>query len=330
MSRAEILYHPRMRSFRCAAFSLAAALLASCAGVPISRAGSDWLRNFEVGDRALRHGRLPEAEAALTEALARAEASKSDIRLAFALDAMGDLRAAQGSPALAEPLFRRALGLLEKTAGPDAPETAAAVVYLSEACAALGRRSEAEDLLRRAVASAEADPRRYAEAAARLSDLASLERAMGRDDQAEAAYRRAVAVTETALGPERRQVSDRLSDLALFEHDRGRFDEAEPLYRRALAIKEKRLGPGDPEVLASLNDLALFEEARGKDSEAETLYLKALADGERAHGRDSPLLASALNNYAHLLRRTGRAAQAAEFEERARALPKRKAERASP
>ena len=304
-----------------------AALLASCAAPSPRRLDIPWQQNIEVGDRALRHGRLPEAEAALSAALARAEKfGPEDPRLAFALDALGDLRSAQGDPARAEPLFRTALGILEKAAGPDAPETTSALAYLAEACAAQGRPAEAAKLLRRAIASAETDPRRYAEAAARLSDLASLERAMGRSEQAEAAYRRALEVTEAALGPENRLVADRLTDLALFEHDRGRFDEAEPLYRRAFDIKEKLRGPGDPEVAAALNDLALFEEARGMDAAAETLYQKALEQGERAHGRDSPLLLPTLNNYAHLLRRTKRLDRAAALEGRAKALERRKTE----
>lgn len=309
-----------------AAAAAGAALFASCAPAP-PHVDVPWGQNIEIGDRALRHGRLPEAEAALSAALARAETFGSDDpRLAFALDAVGDLRAAQGDAARAEPLFRRAVAILDKAAGPDAPETTAALAYLAEACAAQGKPAEAAKLLRRAIASAEKDPARYAEAAARLSDLASIERAAGRGEQAESAYRRALEVTEAALGPEHRLVADRLTDLALFEHDRGRFDEAEPLYRRALDVKEKLRGPGDPEVAAALNDLALFEEARGMDAAAEALYQKALDQGERAHGRDSVLLLPTLQNYAHLLRRTKRESRAAPLEARARVLERRKAE----
>ncbi|MFI5347661.1 MAG: tetratricopeptide repeat protein [Elusimicrobiota bacterium] len=181
-----------MRKVRPFAAVLLSVLFSGCAG------NAAWKRDAEIGDRALRHGRLPESEVALIAALARAEAfGDDDPRLASALNALGDLRAAQGAPARAEPLYRRALTILEKTAGPDDPETTAALAYLAEACAAQGKSAEAEKLLRRALASAKKDPaRRVAEISAREADLAALERGLGRDDLAVASYRRALAATE--------------------------------------------------------------------------------------------------------------------------------------
>lgn len=202
--------------------TLLSILLCACAG------GPEWRRDWELGGRALSHGRFAEAEPALAAALARAEAfGLNDPRLASSLNALGDLRMAQGAPAKAEPLYRRALGIMEKTSGPDAPETAATVAYLAEACALTGKEAEAAKLQRRALSSAEKDPKRHAEIAARLSEIAVLQRSLGRDDAAAHAYRRALAVTEKALGPENRFTADRLSDLALFHHARGDFAEAD-------------------------------------------------------------------------------------------------------
>lgn len=278
---------------------------------------------LELGDRALRHGRLAEAEVELSSALARAENDgRRDAELATALDAMGDLREAQGDAAGAEVYDRRALAVWEECAGPDAPETGAARAYLAGVCAAQGRATEAEELLRRAVASAQADPARAEEAAARLDDLGGLERSLGRLDAAEADYRRALAFAETADGAESLAVARRLDALALFEHSRGLYDAAEPLYRRALEIKEKRLSPGDGRVLAALDALALFEEARGRDAEAEALYRRALDAGHRADGTDADGLKSALADYAHLLRRLGRASEADALDTRS-ARPRR-------
>ena len=109
-----------------------AALFCACGG------GSEWRRDWELGERALSHGRLSEAEPALEAALASAEMlrpgearSGREERLASSLNALGDLRMAQGAPARAEPLYRRALAILEKSSGPDSLETAAAVAYLA-------------------------------------------------------------------------------------------------------------------------------------------------------------------------------------------------------
>jgi tetratricopeptide (TPR) repeat protein len=308
-------------AMRLSCAALFALLFCACGG------GSEWRRDWELGERALSHGRLAEAEPALEAALASAEVlrpgearSGRDDRLVSSLNALGDLRMAQGSPTKAELLYRRALALLEKRSGPDSPETAAAVAYLAEACAMSGKAAEADKLLRRSLSSAEKDPRRHAEIAARLSELAALERALGRDDEAAAAYRRALAVTEKALGPESRLAADRLTDLALFHHARGDFAEAEGYYQRALAVKEKVLGPGNPETEAALNDLALFYEAQEKLDDAEALYKRALAELEKSHGRASPRLAPTLGHYAHLMRRRGRVDRAAALEARARAL----------
>ncbi len=295
-------------------------LLCACADT------GPWRRDWELGSRALSHGRLAEAEPALEAALASAQGD--ELRFASSLNALGDLRMAQGAPDKAEPLYRRALAIMEKTSGPDSPETAAAVAYLAEACALSGKEAEADKLLRRALASAEKDPKRHAEIAARFSELAVLQRALGRDNEAALAYRRALEVTEKALGPENRFAADRLTDLALFHHARGDFADAETYYQRALAVKEKILGPGHSEVESALNDLALFYEAEDKLDDAEELYKRALAQLELAHGKNSPRIAATLGHYAHLQRRRGRAAQAAALEARARALTPRAAKAA--
>lgn len=281
-----------------------ALLFCACAG------GGEWRRDWELGGRALSHGRLAEAEASLGAALARAEKFHAgDARLASTLNAVGDLRMAQGAPAKAEQAYRRALAIIEKAYGPDAPETTASVAYLAEACALSGKEAEAAKLLRRALASAEKDPRRHAEIAARLSEFASLQRTLGRDDIALTAYRRALAVTEKALGEDNRYTAERLSDLALYHHAKGDFPEAEIFYQRSLAVKEKVLGPAHPETEAAMNDLALFYEAREKLDDAEALYKRALAQLEHAYGPKSPRLAATRAHYTHLLRRRGRPAK---------------------
>jgi len=57
-----------VKSLRSLAVPAALAVLFAACAAPAA-----WRRETEIGDRALRHGRLPEAEAALEPALARAE-----------------------------------------------------------------------------------------------------------------------------------------------------------------------------------------------------------------------------------------------------------------
>jgi tetratricopeptide (TPR) repeat protein len=240
---------------------------------------------IETGERALRHGRLREADAALSAALGRAEADgRRDARLAAALGAMGDLREAQGDAAAAETFDRRALSAWEDIAGPDAPETAAARAYLAEVLAARGAAAEAEQLLRRAIASSEGAPARADETAARLIDLAAVERARGKTEAAGADYRRALELTEKAFGVESPRAAECLDDLAMFEHSLAHDGAAEALYRRSLAIHEKLYDGSDARLLAEIDSLALFEESLGRDEEAEALYRRALERGRRPDG----------------------------------------------
>jgi tetratricopeptide (TPR) repeat protein len=274
---------------------------------------------------------LIEAEAALEAALKQAQSYNSDDRrLAAAFNALGDLKMIQGDTGKAEILFRRGIVILEKSVDSSSPELTVALAYLAEACATNGKTDEALRLYRRALSLTNTDPYRYSESAARLADIASLEKALGHEQQAEASYRRALTITENALGPEHRLVAERLNDLALFHHTLGQFAKAEPLYTRALSIKEKILGPGHPEVIAALNDLALFDEAQGNDIAAESRYQQALERIERTHGRDSPKLISTLEHYSHLLRRTKRNTQADGLDARSSSLTRRNRTQAKP
>ena len=112
---------------------------------------------------------------------------------------------------------------------------------------AKARYSEAEPLMRRALAIAEAiygpdDPN----VAIVLNVLASLLNTTNRYAEAEPLYRRALAITEVSHGPDHPKVAIRLNNLALLLYATNRPAEAEPLFRRAMAISEASYGPDDP------------------------------------------------------------------------------------
>ena len=78
---------------------------------------------------------------------ARREAEKfgaDDPRLAVTLHNQANLAATQGKAAEAEPLYRRALTILEKVRGPDHSQTAVVRLGLADLLAAQGRDAEAE------------------------------------------------------------------------------------------------------------------------------------------------------------------------------------------
>jgi tetratricopeptide (TPR) repeat protein len=103
----------------------------------------------------------------------------------------------------AEPLFREALAIAEKSLGPDHPDTAGALNNLATLLEAKGDYDGAEPLFRTALTICEkklgpADPH----TATALDNLAGLLEAKGEDAAAEPLYRRALAIAQKALGPE--------------------------------------------------------------------------------------------------------------------------------
>ena len=166
----------------------------------------------------------------------------------------------------------------------------------------LARFSEAEPLLRRALAIGEKHfgSENYG-VAMLLNNLASLLSQTNRLAEAEPLYRRALAVQEKCLGPDHPDVAIDLNNLAGLLVDTRRLAEAEPLYRRSLALLEKNFGPDYPDVAHPLDNLASLLRDTGRLAEAEPLYRRALALREKGLGPDHPEVAISLNNVATLL-----------------------------
>jgi tetratricopeptide (TPR) repeat protein len=86
--------------------------------------------------------------AALLEA---AKFGPDDPRVAVTLHNQANLAAAQGKAAAAEPLYRRALALLQKARGDDHPQVAMARLGLADFLTGQGRTADAEPEYRRAL-----------------------------------------------------------------------------------------------------------------------------------------------------------------------------------
>ena len=206
----------------------------------------------------------------------------------------------------AEPLYRRALAIVEKVLGPEHPVTAAGLNNLALLFRTRGDYEGAEPLLRRALAIREKvlgpkDPGM----ALSLNNLALQFRTRGDYEGAEPLFRRALAIWEKALGPEHPDTALSLHNLAELLYTRGDYEGAEPLLRRALAIREKVLGPEHPVTATSLNNLAALLYTKGDYEGAEPLYRRALAIREKVLGPEHPVTAGSLNNLALLLRIKG-------------------------
>jgi tetratricopeptide (TPR) repeat protein len=177
----------------------------------------------------------------------------------------------QGRYADAEPLYKRALAIREKTLGPDHPDVAQSLNNLASLYDHQGRYADAEPLSKRSLAIREkALGPDHRGVATSLNNLALLYDHQGHYADAESLYKRALAIREKTLGPDHPDVAQSLNNLALLYDQQGRYADAEPLYKRAL------YKPG-AEALSGLASALFYAEARALlvshwsvDSEAAT------------------------------------------------------------
>jgi Tetratricopeptide repeat/NB-ARC domain len=211
----------------------------------------------------------------------------------------------------AEPPFRRALAIRERSLGTDHPQVAAALNNLAELLRETNALGEAEPVYRRALAIWERSlGTDHPNVATGLNNLALLLRATNRLAEAEPLYRRALAICERSLGTDHPHVATVLNDLGRLLQATDRLEAAEALYRRALAIYETSLGADHPQVATGLNNLALLLQDTNRLGEAEPLYRRALAIYETSLGTDHPHVATGLNNLAALHQATNRLGEA--------------------
>ena len=239
------------------------------------------------------------------------------------LNNLAGLLQATNRLAEAEPLYRRALAIDEKSFGPEHPNVATALNNLAELLQDTNRLAEAEPLYRRALAIDEKSlgPEHPTVATAPQQPGRSCFRTPtgwprpSRFDAPRACHRREELRSRASQRGQRPQQPGR----AASGSPTG-LAEAEPLYRRALAIDEKSFGPEHPGVARDLNNLACCFRPPTGSAEAEPLYRRALAIDEKSFGPEHPDVARDLNNLALLLQATNRLAEAEPLIRRALAI----------
>ncbi|WP_158669690.1 CHAT domain-containing tetratricopeptide repeat protein [Bradyrhizobium guangdongense] len=251
----------------------------------------------------------------LAQAMVASLEKASDGRdLSAALNNLGQVHAGQGRDDLAEPVYKRAIALMEKALGLDTGLIAPELNNLAALYQRQGRFTEAEPLFKRALAVSEKSlSREHPDVGRALNNLATLYVKQGRLAEAEPLFRRSLAIYQTAAEPEHPAVATVLNNIGQVDRDLNRDADAEAPIKRSLAIREKVLGPDHPDVARSLNNLAGLHEHQQRYAEAEPLYRRALAIRERAFGPDHPDVATSTSNLAHFLQATGRTADAVPF-----------------
>jgi tetratricopeptide (TPR) repeat protein len=256
-------------------------------------------------DLIRKRGRLDEAEAACRLALRRAEQNlpPDDLLIAEALNALGVIHKFEGRYVEAEPLYRRALGIVEAGGG-GAEHEATLLHNLGGLAHSRGDFAAGEPLARRSVELREGLwGREHPAVAADREAWGALLEGMGRLADAERAYRDALAVFEASLGPGSLEAASSLTALASVQHTRGDLDDALVSYRRALGIRQAKLGPHHFDLALTLNNLAMLLVDRGDRDEARVTLGRAHTIFEASLGPEHPHTRAAAANLAALSER---------------------------
>jgi tetratricopeptide (TPR) repeat protein len=170
------------------------------------------------GLEAFQEGRHGDAERILVADLARLQRQQpQSLAAARALVDLGELYRGQARFSEAEPLFQRAIALIESLQGPThralvRPLNSLALVYRAQ-----GGYAEAEPLARRALAIAEgAHGPEHPALAGVVGNLLTVYLAQGRYGEAAPLFERSVTLKERLLGPKHPDLASSLSNYAAF------------------------------------------------------------------------------------------------------------------
>jgi tetratricopeptide (TPR) repeat protein len=147
----------------------------------------------------------------------------------------------------AEPLYRQALAMCQKTLPEDHSYIATSLNALAVLYRNQGRYQEAEPLYQQAlVIRQKALPQGHPDIATSLDGLAVLYSSQYRHQEAEQLHHQALLIRQKSLPDGHPDIALSLNNLAVLYEDQGRYQDADPLYEEAVGILEKTLGKEHP------------------------------------------------------------------------------------
>ena len=141
---------------------------------------------------------------------------------------------------VAEPLYRQALDIREKSLGPDHPDVAQTVNNLANLYRELEEFSRADPLYERALAIREESlGAEHPDVAWSLRDLGLLDHELGRAGEARLHFDQAILIFSNALGTSHPDLEEILTDYAMVMRQTQHPARADSLERVARAIADK-------------------------------------------------------------------------------------------
>ena len=255
--------------------------------VALANPVDDWNASIEAGKKAYDEKKLDDAQKHFEQAVKIAEGlGDKDARLAGSLDHLGAVHSQKKEYTKAEPLFKRAIAIIEAARDKGHTDLIITLQNLATVYRETGRLDEAEAAYKRTQAIVEAtfgkDDERVATA---LSNLAALEGLRNRHDKTAALLEQALTIREKKLGGESGAVAQTCADLGNTYFRLQKLDDAEKHYIRSLSI-QKKLAPGKQAEYDALGRLAQLLEFRKKFVEALPVRQRMLEVLEANLGKD--------------------------------------------
>jgi len=282
----------------------------------ISRAVNSFLDDLISSPDPAKQGRDIKVIDVLEGAMEKADArfaDQPDVGAAVLLD-VGRMYLSLGELDRAQEMMSHALHTLEKSLGPDDPDTVNAQSDLAAVLCEQGEYAAARDLLvpvlaKQAIDPGPKDPDTLTSVDVWMLVLSSL----GRLQEAADVGRRNVALTSEVLGPEKPETLRRQSNLATVFMEMGNWKEAGDLLDSVVTVGRRALGRRDPIFLAGLQNLAVARRNLGQNEQAEALLREALEVDQEVLGPRHPQTLRGRHNLANLLFREGKKEEAERF-----------------
>jgi len=215
--------------------------------------------------------------------------------------------------------LRQQLRIRTAQLGPDHEDTCRANNDLAAFMIKNGKSSDAERLLKAAIADHERlFGRRHPVTVQSIDTLAMLYVEQMRSAEAEPLLSEVLAIRTGTLGAENSETVTSMNSLAMLYTDTERFDEAEKLLENALRIQEKLGGPDHPFALEIRSNMAWFEYWAGMYDQtssperskqrivrARTLGEETLAAKKRVLGEEHQNTLSSMGNLAIVYKQLG-------------------------
>ncbi len=271
---------------------------------------------LELGAIYQALGRLPEAEATFSEALAGLLQNYGEMNPStlVASNNLGQLYEAIGLYDEAEPILESALERYEAVFGEAHPDAMRARNNLALLHESQGNFREAEPLYQQSLdLMLEAYGENYTDTVAVRNNLAFLWMLMEEFEQSAAMFELVVNSWEQLLGAEHPNTLKAVNNLARVYLKMDRTDEAAPLFDRALEARARVLGENHVDTIRSLVDYSGLLLAQGDLDAAEERAVDALSRAEEYLGEQHPYAFDALNMLVDIRRAQGDLAGAIEL-----------------